>query len=70
VNRTCIYMFAVLGLMIGSANATTIYSNIANGNSGPLTVGNLSGTETDWGSEFETASGSTVSLTDVEVVLG
>ena len=70
MNRTRIGVICVLGFLIGSANATTIYSNIANGNSGPLTVGNLSSTETDWASEFETASGSTVSLTDVEVRLG
>jgi hypothetical protein len=63
-------VLSVLSVLIGSANATTIYSNITNGNSGPLTVGNLSGTETDWASEFETASGLAVSLTDVEVMLG
>jgi len=70
LNRTCIGVLFVLSFLIGSANATVLYSNIADGNNGPLTVGNLSGTETDWASEFATASGSAVSLTDVEVVLG
>jgi hypothetical protein len=60
----------LLAALIGSANATVIYSNIANGSSGNLTVGNLSGTESDWANEFQTASGSAVTLTDVEVVLG
>jgi PEP-CTERM motif-containing protein len=62
-------VFFVLGFFV-SANATVLYSNIADGNNGALNVGNLSGTETDWANEFVTASGSAVSLTDVEVVLG
>ncbi len=70
MNRTRIGVLFVLGFLIGSANATVLYSNIVDGNNGALNVGNLSGTETDFASEFVTASGSAVSLTDVEVVLG
>ena len=50
------HIIFTLGVLIGSANADTIYNNIGSGDSGFLAVGNVL-SESDWANEFETVGG-------------
>jgi hypothetical protein len=60
-------------LAVGSVSATTIYTNLADGNGGnPDTIRTITGSANDftYGNEFLTPGGSTLTLNDVIIELG
>jgi PEP-CTERM motif len=64
IQVSCLYC----ALTIGSVSASTIYSNLADGNGGNDTI--RTSADFTWGNEFLTPVGSTLTLDDVIIELG